>query len=154
MRFGKKAKLSSWYIGLYRISKKIGNVAYEFELPQELAMVQLVFHIFMLKNCMGDPSLIVPTENIRIKDILSYEEIPIQILDRQVRKLTTKEVESVKVFWRNQFVEEGTWESEEDMKKIYPFLFESGENVDQDQDDLESVIDVVAKLLERFFQYH
>ena len=71
----------------------------------------------MLKKCMGDPSLIIPTENIGIKDSLSYGEIPVQILDRQVRKLRTNEVASVKVLWRNQFVEEATWEAEEDMKK-------------------------------------
>ncbi|WMV24331.1 hypothetical protein MTR67_017716 [Solanum verrucosum] len=104
----------------------MGNVAYELELPQELAAVHPVFHISMLKKCMGDPSLIVPTENIEIKDSLSYEEIPVQILDRQVRKLRTKEVASVKVLWRNQFIEEATWEAEEDMKKRYAHLFESG----------------------------
>ncbi|WMV28192.1 hypothetical protein MTR67_021577 [Solanum verrucosum] len=131
MRFGKKGKLCPRYIRPYRISKRIDNVAYELELPQELAAVHPVFHISMLKKCMGDPSLIIPIENIRIKDSLSYEEIPVQILDRQVRKLRTKEVASVKVLWRNQFVEGATWEAEEDMKKIYPHLFQSGENADQ-----------------------
>ncbi|KAH0748577.1 hypothetical protein KY290_027809 [Solanum tuberosum] len=77
MRFGKKGKLSPSYIGPYRISKTIG------------------------KKCMGDPSLIITTEDIGIKDRLSYEEILVQILDRQVRKLRTKEVASVKVLWRN-----------------------------------------------------
>ncbi|WMV09449.1 hypothetical protein MTR67_002834 [Solanum verrucosum] len=46
-------------------------------------------------------------------------------------RLRTKEVASVKVLWRNQFVEEATWEAEEDMKKRYPYLFESGGNADQ-----------------------
>ena len=92
-----------------------GNVAYELELLQELAAVHSVFHISMLKKCVGDPSLIIPTEDIGIKDSLSYEEIPVQILDHQVRKLRTKEVASVKVLWKNQFVEEATWETEEDM---------------------------------------
>ena len=55
MRFGKKGKLSPWYIGHYRISKRIGNVAYELDLPQELAVVYPVFHISMLKKCMADP---------------------------------------------------------------------------------------------------
>ncbi|WMV36965.1 hypothetical protein MTR67_030350 [Solanum verrucosum] len=81
----------------------------------------------MLKKCMGDPSLIIPTEDIGIKDCLYYEEISVQILDRQVLKLRTKEVASVKVLWRNLFVEEATWEVEEYMKKIYPHIFESGE---------------------------
>ncbi|WMV51842.1 hypothetical protein MTR67_045230 [Solanum verrucosum] len=84
----------------------------------------------MLKKCIGDPSLILPTKSVKIKDNLSYEEVPVQILDRQVRRLRTKDVASVKVLWRNQFVEEATWEAEEDMKKRYPHLFESGGNAD------------------------
>ncbi|WMV18482.1 hypothetical protein MTR67_011867, partial [Solanum verrucosum] len=97
IRFGKNGKLSPRYIGPYRIAKRIGSVAYELELPQELVAVHPVFHISMLKKCMGDPSLIVQTKNVEIKDNLSYEEIPVQILDRQVCKLRTKEVASVKV---------------------------------------------------------
>ena len=50
MRFGKKEKLSTRYIGLYKISKRVGNVSYEFELPQELVEVHRVFYISMLKK--------------------------------------------------------------------------------------------------------
>ncbi|WMV58266.1 hypothetical protein MTR67_051651 [Solanum verrucosum] len=97
MRFRKKRKLSSWYNGSYRISKRVGNVAYdELELPQELAAVHPIFHISVLKKCMADLLFIIPTEDIGIKDNLFYEEIPIQILDRQVRKLRTKELAPVK----------------------------------------------------------
>ena len=74
----------------YKISKRSGKVAYELELPQELVVVHPVFHVYMLKKCMGDPSLIIPTKNVGIKDSLSYLEILLQILDRQVRKLRTK----------------------------------------------------------------
>nr|XP_016476057.1 PREDICTED: uncharacterized protein LOC107797664 [Nicotiana tabacum] len=93
------------------------------ELPQELAVVHPVFHVSMLKKFMGDPSLVVPTEIIGVKDSLSYEEIPVSILDFQIRKLKTKEIASVKVLWRNRKVEEATWEAEEDIKSIYPHLF-------------------------------
>ncbi|WMV14973.1 hypothetical protein MTR67_008358 [Solanum verrucosum] len=55
IRFGKKGKLSPRYIGPYLIVKRIGSVAYELELPQELATVHPVFHISMLKKCMRDP---------------------------------------------------------------------------------------------------
>ncbi|WMV33502.1 hypothetical protein MTR67_026887 [Solanum verrucosum] len=75
MIFGKKGKLSPQYIYPYKISQRIGNVAYELELPQDLAAVHPIFHVSMLKKCMGDPSLIIPTEDIGIKDSLSYEEI-------------------------------------------------------------------------------
>ena len=87
--------------------------------------------LYVLKKCLGDLSLIIPTENVEIKDRLSYEKILVQILDRQVCKLITKEVAPVKVFWRHQFIEETTWEDEEDVKKRYPHIFESGENADQ-----------------------
>ncbi|XP_069144444.1 uncharacterized protein [Solanum lycopersicum] len=80
IRFGRKGKLSPRYIDPYRISNRIDNVAYEFELPQELTTVVPVFHISMLKKCMGDPSLIVSAENVGIKDTLSYEDITVQIL--------------------------------------------------------------------------
>ncbi|WMV36990.1 hypothetical protein MTR67_030375 [Solanum verrucosum] len=140
MRFGKKGKLSPQYIGPYRISKRIGNVAYELELPQELAVVHPIFHISMLKKCMEDPSLIIPIKDIGIKDLLSYEEISVQILDRQVRKLRTNEVASIKVLWRNQYVQEATWEADKDMKKRYPHLFESGDVPDQGTNSLLSTL--------------
>ncbi|WMV40865.1 hypothetical protein MTR67_034250 [Solanum verrucosum] len=70
MRFGKKGKLNPQYIGPYRI-------AYELELSHELAAVHSMFHISMLKKCMGYPSLIIPIEDIEINDSLSYEEIPV-----------------------------------------------------------------------------
>ncbi|WMV46788.1 hypothetical protein MTR67_040173 [Solanum verrucosum] len=131
MRFGKKGKLSPWYIGIYQISKRVSNVAYELELPSKLAIVHPVFHISMLNKCMGDPSLIIPTKSISIKDNLSYEEVPIQILDRQVHKLRMTKVASVKVLLRNQFVEKVTWEADEDMNMRYPNLFPSGESSNQ-----------------------
>ena len=84
MIFVKKGKLSPRHIGPIRICKWNGNVAYELELPQELTTVTPLFHVYMLKKLMWDPSLIITTEDIGIKDSLSYEEISVQILDRRV----------------------------------------------------------------------
>ncbi|XP_019256269.1 PREDICTED: uncharacterized protein LOC109234655, partial [Nicotiana attenuata] len=72
------------------------------------------------RKVVGDPSSIVPVEDIKVTEELSYEEIPVAILDRQVRKLRNKEIASVKVLWRNQQVEEATWEAEDEMKEKYP----------------------------------
>lgn len=80
----------------------------------------------MLRKCVGDPSLIVPTEDIEITENLAYKEVPVAILDRQVRKLETKEIASVILLWRNQNVE-ATWEAEEDMKSKYSYLFHDQE---------------------------
>ncbi|CAN4106299.1 unnamed protein product [Withania somnifera] len=81
--------------------------------------------------CIGDPSRITPIEDVQVIEKLSYEEVPIAILDQQVKKLRNKEVASVKVLWRNQQVEEVTWEAEEAMKFKYPHLFEFEEKVQQ-----------------------
>ncbi|WMV32635.1 hypothetical protein MTR67_026020, partial [Solanum verrucosum] len=56
---------------------------------------------------------------------LSYEEVPVEILDRQVKRLRNKEIASVKVLWRNHLVEGATWEAEVNMKSGYPHLFPS-----------------------------
>lgn len=89
MRFCKKGKLSTWYIGPYLLTNRIENIACDLELPQDLTTVHSMFHIYMQK-CMGDPSLIMPTENIGIKNSLSYKEIAVKSLDCQVRRLRTK----------------------------------------------------------------
>ncbi|XP_070026085.1 uncharacterized protein [Nicotiana sylvestris] len=123
MRFGKKGKLSPRYVGLYKIIRRIGRVAYELDLPSELGAVHPVFHVSMLRKCIGDPSRITPIEDIHIAEDFSYAEVLVAILDRQVRKFRTKEVASVKVLWRNNNIEEMTWEAEEEMRKKYPHLF-------------------------------
>ncbi|WMV26721.1 hypothetical protein MTR67_020106, partial [Solanum verrucosum] len=125
MRFGKKGKLSPRYVGPYRILKLIGKVAYELELLVDLATVHPVFHISLLKKCMGDPTSMVPLDSVTVKNSLSYKDVPVEVLDRQVRRLRNKEVASVKVLWRSQSIEGATWEAEEAMKSKYPHLFPS-----------------------------
>ncbi|WMV41778.1 hypothetical protein MTR67_035163 [Solanum verrucosum] len=120
MRFGKKGKLSPRFVGPYKILKRIGKVAYELELPTKLVAVYSVFHISLLKKCVGDPTSIVPLESVAVKDSLTYEEVPVEILDRQVRRLRNKEVTSVKVLWRSQSVEGATSEVEAAMKAKFP----------------------------------
>ena len=76
----------------------------ELEVPAELAAVHPVFHISLLKKCVGDPASVVPLENVAVRDSLSYKDVPVEILDRPVRKLRNKEVILVKVLWRSQSV--------------------------------------------------
>ncbi|WMV58742.1 hypothetical protein MTR67_052127 [Solanum verrucosum] len=82
----------------------------------------------MLKKCIGDPVSIIPLEGLGVDESLSYEEVPIEILDRQVKRLRNKEVVSVKVLWRNHLVEGATWEAVADMKSQYPYIFPSTPN--------------------------
>ena len=75
-------------------------------MPAELAAVHQVFHISLLKKCVSHPTSVVPLENVAVKNSLSYEDVLVEIIDRRVRRLRNKEVTSVKVLWRSQFVEE------------------------------------------------
>ena len=54
-----------------------------------------------------------------MNDNLSYEEVPIQILDRQVMKLRNKQLASVKVLWKNHLIEGEILETEADRKSFY-----------------------------------
>ena len=96
------------FIGPYEILQRVGNVAYELKLPEDLASVHQEFHVSMLKNYLGDPYSILPVEGLGVDEKLYYEEVPVEILDRQVKRLRNKEVVTVKVLWRNHLVEEAT----------------------------------------------
>ena len=101
-------------------------MAYELELPIDMNMVHPIYHVSILRKCVGDPSAIVTLDVVGVvEDNLTYAEVPVEILDRQVKRLRNKEVASVMVLWRNQQVESATWEAEADMQKRYPYLFHS-----------------------------
>ncbi|XP_073269573.1 uncharacterized protein [Primulina huaijiensis] len=116
MRFGKKGKLSSQYIGPFEILDKIGDRAYRPALPPYLDRVHNVFHVSMLRKYIANPSHVFRHESLNLLPNLSYEEMVVQILDRKVKVLRNKEIGIVKGLWRNQVIEEATWEPKEEMK--------------------------------------
>jgi hypothetical protein len=54
-RFKVKGKLSSRYIGPFKILERKGEVAYQLELPNSLSDVHDVFHVSQLKKCLRIP---------------------------------------------------------------------------------------------------
>ena len=66
---------------------------------------------------------ILPLEGLEVDANLSYEEVPVEVLDQQAKKLRNKEVASVKIIWKNHLVENSTWEAEADMMSRYPHPF-------------------------------
>ena len=58
-------------------------------------------------------------DSILLDKDLQYEEESIKILDRDVRKLRTKDIKYVKVQWKHHLVEQDTWETEKDMQDKY-----------------------------------
>ena len=73
MKFGTNRKHILRYVGPYDILKRVGSVAYELKFPKELAMIHPVFHVSMLKKCIGDPVSILPLKGLGVKEDLSYE---------------------------------------------------------------------------------
>ena len=80
--FGKKGKLSPLYMGLYEFMKIIGEVASWLRLPPELARIHDIFYISMLQKYMTDSSHVLRDQPVELKEDLTYEERPVQIVDR------------------------------------------------------------------------
>ncbi|XP_015160873.1 uncharacterized protein [Solanum tuberosum] len=116
MRFGKKGKLSPRYIGPYEIVECIGEVAYQFALPPGLSGVHSVFHISMLKKYHQGGAHVIQWDSVLLDQNLTFEEEPVTILDRQIRKLRSKEIASIKVQWKHRPLKEATWETESNMR--------------------------------------
>ncbi|GJW43247.1 putative reverse transcriptase domain-containing protein [Tanacetum coccineum] len=122
VRFGKKGKLAPRYVGPFEILKRIGLVAYRLKLP-ELNSVHDTFHVSKLKKYLVDANLHVPLDEIKVDKTLCFVEEPVEIMDREIRKLKRKKVVLVKVRWNSKRGPVFTWEHEDQMRIKYPQLF-------------------------------
>ncbi|KAF3669731.1 hypothetical protein FXO38_07463 [Capsicum annuum] len=118
--------LGSWVeTGDILVGKLTPQVVKEPSMPQKIDCYKLylVFR-YGLQGSYHDTTtdILLSLEGLGIMYFLSYEEIPVKILDRQVCRLWTKDVDLVKVLWWNHKVEEATWEVEEDIKSKYLHL--------------------------------
>ncbi|XP_022876892.1 uncharacterized protein LOC111395114 [Olea europaea var. sylvestris] len=104
----KTGKLSPSYIGPYEIIERIGPVAYRLALPIELSKIHDVFHVSMLRKYIPNSSHVLESQPVKLKENLTYEEEPVQILDRKEHVLRSKTISLVKVLWRNHAMEEAT----------------------------------------------
>ncbi|GAB2302263.1 hypothetical protein Dimus_038966 [Dionaea muscipula] len=123
IRFGKKGKLSPRYIGPFDILDRFGDVSYRVALPPSLAYVHNVFHVSMLRKYVHSPTHVIDFEPLHVREDMTYDEQPVEILDFKEKVLRNKTVQLVKVLWRNHAVEEATWERESEMREMYPHLF-------------------------------
>ncbi|GJT03714.1 putative reverse transcriptase domain-containing protein, partial [Tanacetum coccineum] len=86
IRFGKRGKLNPRYIGNFKILAKVGTVAYQLELPEQLSRVHSTFHVSNLKKCLSDEPPAILLDEIHVDDKLNFIEELVKIMDREVKR--------------------------------------------------------------------
>ncbi|XP_022869901.1 uncharacterized protein LOC111389241 [Olea europaea var. sylvestris] len=67
LQFGKKGKLKPRFIGPFEVLEKVGNVANHLAMPLELSAMHDVFHIFMLRKYIYNPSHVVNDQSLDVQ---------------------------------------------------------------------------------------
>nr|GEV79636.1 putative reverse transcriptase domain-containing protein [Tanacetum cinerariifolium] len=102
VRFGKRGKLNPRYVGPFMVLERIGEVAYKLDLPEELSRVHNTFHVSNLKKCHADEPLAVQLDGLHFDDKLHLVEEPVEIIDREVKRLKRSRIPLVKVRWNSK----------------------------------------------------
>ncbi|GKD31870.1 hypothetical protein Tco_1242648, partial [Tanacetum coccineum] len=107
--------LKNWrhYIYGRRCTVTRASELYKLELPQELSRIHNTFHVLNLKKCLSGENLVIPLDEIRLDDKLHFIEEPIEIMDREVKKLKQSRIPIVKVHWNSRRGPEFIWEGED-----------------------------------------
>nr|GEU99874.1 putative reverse transcriptase domain-containing protein [Tanacetum cinerariifolium] len=97
LHFGKRVKLNHIYVRPFKVLEKVGSIAYKLKLPHELSRVHNTFHVSNLKKCYADEPLAVPLDGLHFDDKLHFVEEPVEIMDREVKRLKRSRIPIVKV---------------------------------------------------------
>ncbi|XP_022013894.1 uncharacterized protein LOC110913365 [Helianthus annuus] len=115
------AKLSPRFFGPYKVLARVGPVAYRLALPPG-SLVHNVFHVSMLKRCVGSvpPSSPVPADApvTALSPSMSQHECVLE--ERVVQKGKYRPKTEVLVKWVGRPSEEATWETKWRFRKAYP----------------------------------
>ncbi|GJV25501.1 putative reverse transcriptase domain-containing protein [Tanacetum coccineum] len=102
IRFRNKGKLAPRYVGPFEILESIGPVAYRLRLPEQLSSMHVTFYVSNLKKCLADANLHVLLDEIKIDKTLRFVEEPVEIMDREVKRLKRSKIPIVKVCWNSK----------------------------------------------------
>ncbi|GKB87961.1 putative reverse transcriptase domain-containing protein [Tanacetum coccineum] len=114
-----------------KILAKVGTVAYRLDLPEKLSRVHSTFHVSNLKKCLSDEPFAISLDEIHVDDKLNFIEEPVEVMDREVKRLNQSRIPIVKVRWNSRRGPEYTWEQEDQMHKKYRHLFANPKSASQ-----------------------
>nr|GEW61755.1 putative reverse transcriptase domain-containing protein [Tanacetum cinerariifolium] len=106
-----------------KVIERIGPVAYKLELPDKLRGIHDTFHVSNLKKCFVNDDVVIPLDEVQLDDKLHFVEKPVEIMDREVKRLKQSRILIVKVRWSSRRGPEFTWECEDFFRSKYPHLF-------------------------------
>nr|GFC04772.1 putative reverse transcriptase domain-containing protein [Tanacetum cinerariifolium] len=115
--FWQTREVKSQICWTFQSDKKVGSIAYKLELLGELSRVHNTFHVSNLKKCYANKPLAVSLDGLHFDDKLQFMEEPIEIMDREVKRMRNSHVLIVKVRWNSRRGLEFTWEMEDQFKK-------------------------------------
>nr|GFC04624.1 putative reverse transcriptase domain-containing protein [Tanacetum cinerariifolium] len=84
------------YIGPFKVLERIRDVPYKLDLPEELSRVHNTFHVSNLKKCHADEPLAVSLDGLHFDNKLHFVENPVEIVDREVKRLKQSRIPLVK----------------------------------------------------------
>nr|GFB53228.1 putative reverse transcriptase domain-containing protein [Tanacetum cinerariifolium] len=96
VRFGKWGKLNPRCVGPFKVLERIRDVAYKLDLPKELSRVHNTFYVSNLKKCHANEPLVVPLDGLHFDDKLHFVDEPVEIMDREVKRLKQSRIPLVK----------------------------------------------------------
>jgi hypothetical protein len=103
-------KLKPRFYGPYRVIRRVGEVAYELELPKG-SKIHNVFHVSCLKKAVGQ-QINTSKELPPLDKEGQLELVPEEVLEQRERRLRNRIIRECLVRWRGLPVEDAMWEGE------------------------------------------
>nr|GEV87851.1 putative reverse transcriptase domain-containing protein [Tanacetum cinerariifolium] len=107
----------------FEVIERIGPVAYKLELPDKLRGIHDTFYVSNLKRCFVNDDVVIRLDEVQLDDKLHFVKEPIEIMDKEVKRLKQSRIPIVKVRWNSRRGPEFTWEREDFFSSKYPRLF-------------------------------
>nr|GEU74167.1 hypothetical protein [Tanacetum cinerariifolium] len=83
------------------------------EFPDKLRGIHNTFHVSNLKRCFVNDDVVISLDEVQLDDKLHFVEEPVEIMDKEVKRLKQSRIPIVKVRWNSGRGPKFTWEHED-----------------------------------------